>query len=239
MRPWALWATVTFHVSGSQSSAASSPVAVGRILRAVYLAKHIFSFTSWLIRLGLKIDQQIRLLDFQEGNNIMSQVSVMPLQRQVSPTMAVFPDILVAGIIIGTLLSLPHIAVFINFLKGKVADIQTSSRSRHFVRFQWRLRTSYSWLRLTRGWPATGDHIWAYLMPYANLLAPCGDLERWTGSGPAAGLKWIGGSSCDCMLRMKAADQPAELVTTLLGLCGLSRGCVIISAFVIRSSNTF
>lgn len=39
-------------------------------------------------------------------------------------------------------------------------------------------------------------HIWAYLMPYANLLAPCGDLEHWTGSGPAGrgGLKWIGGS---------------------------------------------
>lgn len=46
-------------------------------------------------------------------------------------------------------------------------------------------------------------------------------------------------ADCDWMLRMEAADQPAELVTALLGLSGLSRGCVIISALVIRSSNTF
>lgn len=56
----------------------------------------------------------------------MSQVSMMPLQRQVSPTMAVIPAILVPAellVAIATLSSLPHrshITVFINFLKGKV-----------------------------------------------------------------------------------------------------------------------
>lgn len=98
VRPWALLATVTLHISGWWSSAASSPVAVRQggwgILRAVYLAKSIWSFTSWLIMLGLKIDQQVRLLHFQVGNNIGPQAPIMPPWWKVTPKMAVIPAII-------------------------------------------------------------------------------------------------------------------------------------------------
>lgn len=64
----------------------------------------------------------------------MSQVSVRPLQRQVSPTMAVIPAILVQAellVVIAALSSLPHrshVVVFINFLKGKVTTRLTGQR---------------------------------------------------------------------------------------------------------------
>lgn len=101
-------------------------------------------------------------------------------------------------------------------------------------------------MELTRGWPTTGDpyYICAYLKPYANLSAPCGDLERWTGSAPAGsgGLKWIGAASVTARSKWKQQMSHWSLLRPRLVLAGYPEVCNYLctgaGSLVIRSPKT-